>query len=339
MNGPTIRRAWNGSSRSTSLAPTRRRRGAMIRSTLTPPLCHRLAAHGRRLATSPSAASKETLTTRERDTQCLPTTSTRADRRASAGSSGASCRGRRPPMPPARWSTGRRRGTLSTVALDPAGYPFGSVVSYGLDERGDPLFVISALAEHTRNLGGDPGPACSSPSPTSPDTDPLARGRVTLVGDAAPVPDAEQAGGDRARGERASRPSPATPATATSGASASPSGPIRWVGGFGEMDWVDADAYAGADVDPVLPHRHGIAAHMNDDHADAGVLLCEQALGDAGHVGDDAPRRPLRLRVRRPPRRRRRPRHRPPRVLRAGDVERGRPPPRRRARARGPRAR
>ena len=41
MNGPTIRRAWNGSSRSTSPAPTRRRRGAMIRSTLTPPLCHR----------------------------------------------------------------------------------------------------------------------------------------------------------------------------------------------------------------------------------------------------------------------------------------------------------
>src|SRR6185503_8641596 len=54
-----------------------------------------------------------------------------------------------------------------------------------------------------------------------------------------------------------------------------------------------------------------------------------------GHVGDDAPRRPLRLRVRRHPPRRRRSRHRPPRVLRAGQVERGRPPPRRRARARG----
>ena len=35
---------------------------------------------------------------------------------------------------------------------------------------------------------------------------------------------------------------------------------IRWVGGFGEMDWVDVDAYRDADVDPVLPHRHGIAA-------------------------------------------------------------------------------
>jgi putative heme iron utilization protein len=54
---------------------------------------------------------------------------------------------------------------------------------------------------------------------------------------------------------------------------------IRWVGGFGEMDWVDADAYRAGQVDPVLPHRHGIAAHMNDDHADSGVLLCERALG------------------------------------------------------------
>src|SRR5262249_22749915 len=53
---------------------------------------------------------------------------------------------------------------------------------------------------------------------------------------------------------------------------------VRWVGGFGEMDWVDADAYRAGEVDPVLPHRHGIAAHMDGDHADSGVLLCERAL-------------------------------------------------------------
>jgi putative heme iron utilization protein len=46
-------------------------------------------------------------------------------------------------------------GTLATVALDPAGYPFGSVVSFALDAAGEPLFVISELAEHTRNLGQD----------------------------------------------------------------------------------------------------------------------------------------------------------------------------------------
>ena len=86
------------------------------------------------------------------------------------------------------------------------------------------------------------------------------------------------------------------------------------------MDWIDVDAYRDAAVDPVLPRRHGITQHMNDDHADAGILLCQQALvaADAstadGHHGDDAPRRPLRLRVRRRPRRRR-PRHHPARLL------------------------
>jgi putative heme iron utilization protein len=54
---------------------------------------------------------------------------------------------------------------------------------------------------------------------------------------------------------------------------------VRWVGGFGAMDWVEADAYRAATVDPVLPRRHGIIAHMNADHADAGVLLCRRALG------------------------------------------------------------
>ena len=63
---------------------------------------------------------------------------------------------------------GATQGTLSTLALDPAGFPFGSIVSFGLDDRGDPLFVISQLAEHTRNLGVDPR---ASLLVTEPDVD------------------------------------------------------------------------------------------------------------------------------------------------------------------------
>lgn len=174
---------------------------------------------------------------------------------------------------------GASTGTLSTVALDPAGYPFGSVISYALDGRGDPLFVISQLAEHTRNLGGDTRASLLvAEQATADDTDPLALGRVTLVGDAAPVADAEQ---DAAVAIVSTR-IPSVAGYATYGDFACYRlrvRAIRWVGGFGEMNWVDADAYASATVDPVLPHRHRIAAHMNDDHADAGVLLCAQALG------------------------------------------------------------
>ena len=30
------------------------------------------------------------------------------------------------------------RGALSTIAVEPAGYPYGSVATYGLDDRGNP---------------------------------------------------------------------------------------------------------------------------------------------------------------------------------------------------------
>jgi heme iron utilization protein len=173
---------------------------------------------------------------------------------------------------------GTTTGTLSTVARDPAGYPFGSVVSYAVDAPGDPLFVISQLAEHTGNLGADPRASLLVTEDHRPGVDPLAVGRVTLIGDAAPVPEVEQ---DAAVAIVAAR-IPAVAGYAGYGdfqCFRMRVRAIRWVGGFGEMDWVAADAYRGAVVDPVLPHRHGIAAHMNDDHADAGVLLCEHALG------------------------------------------------------------
>jgi putative heme iron utilization protein len=173
---------------------------------------------------------------------------------------------------------GATSGALSTVARDPAGYPFGSVVSYGLDERGAPLFVVSALAEHTRNLTADPRASLLVTEPDVAGTDPLARGRVTLIGDATPVPGAEQ---EAATALVAARVPPVAGYAGYGDFRCFRLAvrAVRWVGGFGEMDWVAADAYAGADVDAVLPHRNDIAAHMNDDHADAGVLLCAQALG------------------------------------------------------------
>ena len=45
-----------------------------------------------------------------------------------------------------------RLATLSTVALRPAGFPFGSLVAHAADELGRPVFLLSALAEHSKNL-------------------------------------------------------------------------------------------------------------------------------------------------------------------------------------------
>jgi pyridoxamine 5'-phosphate oxidase-like protein len=45
-------------------------------------------------------------------------------------------------------------GTLCTLAIEPAGYPYGSFVTVAF-EKGNPIFLISALAEHTKNLEQD----------------------------------------------------------------------------------------------------------------------------------------------------------------------------------------
>ena len=47
-------------------------------------------------------------------------------------------------------------GILSTHSVEYPGYPFGSVVPFCLDESGQPLILISALAQHTRNIIANP---------------------------------------------------------------------------------------------------------------------------------------------------------------------------------------
>src|ERR1051325_1484303 len=80
-------------------------------------------------------------------------------------------------------------GTLCTLADEPEGYPYGSFVTVAFD-RGNPIFLISRLAEHTKNLERDPRASLLVAERRS--ADPLANGRVTLLGPCTP---AEGAGG------------------------------------------------------------------------------------------------------------------------------------------------
>jgi uncharacterized membrane protein YphA (DoxX/SURF4 family) len=47
-----------------------------------------------------------------------------------------------------------RMGSLSTLSRKQPGFPFGSVMPYGLDDHGRPVFLISTMAMHTQNLLG-----------------------------------------------------------------------------------------------------------------------------------------------------------------------------------------
>src|SRR3954464_8226640 len=75
------------------------------------------------------------------------------------------------------------RGALSTIAAQPEGYPYGSVASYGPEARRNPLLFVSTMAEHTQNALRDPRASLLVAEPVPDGADPLASGRVTLIGE------------------------------------------------------------------------------------------------------------------------------------------------------------
>jgi heme iron utilization protein len=52
--------------------------------------------------------------------------------------------------------TQERYGVLSTLSRKAAGWPFGSLAPFALSDEGQPLVLLSELAEHTQNLRADP---------------------------------------------------------------------------------------------------------------------------------------------------------------------------------------
>ncbi|OAE22516.1 hypothetical protein AXG93_2423s1020 [Marchantia polymorpha subsp. ruderalis] len=69
------------------------------------------------------------------------------------------------------------------------GYPFGSLVEFATDSSGHPIFSLSPLAIHTRNLLADP--RCTLVVQV-PGWSGLANARVTLFGDVYPLPAEQQ---------------------------------------------------------------------------------------------------------------------------------------------------
>ncbi len=174
--------------------------------------------------------------------------------------------------------TGEQRGALSTLSADPPGYPFGSVVSFGLTDDGDPLFFVSLMAEHTQNALRDPRASLLVTEPVPEGADPLASGRVTLLGLLAPIDDD---GRDVARA-RYLEANPAASYYIDFGDFTFlrlTVDHIRYVGGYGRMSWVDAADYKASEADPLVDAAAGIIAHMNADHADAQVLFCRHFAG------------------------------------------------------------
>jgi putative heme iron utilization protein len=158
-------------------------------------------------------------------------------------------------------------GTLCTLALEPQGYPYGSFVTVAFD-NGDPLFLISRLAEHTKNLERDPRASLLVAEGGS--SDPLANGRVTMLG---PCMRVEEDGGRARAAFFAAHPNSTYYADFRDFAFWKLHVEhVRYIGGYGRMSWISKADWQAAEPDPLGPSAAGIIAHMNGDHTDAMVL-------------------------------------------------------------------
>tara|TARA_B100000700_G_scaffold331095_1_gene461356 strand:- start:2810 stop:3631 length:822 start_codon:yes stop_codon:yes gene_type:complete len=162
--------------------------------------------------------------------------------------------------------------TLCTISKNEGNYPYGSFVTYAM-YKSNPIFLISKLAEHTKNLVSN----CKSSLLIAEggEGNPLALGRVTLVGDCTKLPKNEVSVAKSIFLEK------------------HPSSrfyvefedfdfyclqveSIRYIGGFGRMSWVDKEDWFSSEPDPLESYADDIIEHMNDDHRDAMVIMCQK---------------------------------------------------------------
>jgi putative heme iron utilization protein len=164
-------------------------------------------------------------------------------------------------------------GVLSTHSLDMPGYPFGSVAPYAVDRTGEPVILISDLAQHTRNIGADPRVSLTVLDANAREQQ--AASRLTVLADARKVDAPDEA-------------------TRHCYAAHFPESAsyfdfhdfalyrlevrrARYIGGFGKIHWVRPEDLLLEN--PLADVEAGILEHMNADHRRALALYCRALLG------------------------------------------------------------
>src|SRR3954463_5905148 len=167
-----------------------------------------------------------------------------------------------------------RIGSLSTQSLKEPGFPFGSVMPYGLDAQGRPIFLISTMAMHTQNLRADPRASLLVMQNDS-GGDVLGASRVSLLGnilriEAPELPEARELYLARYTNSKYWVDFEDFSFYRMNVVD------VYYVGGFGVMGWVSDSEYVRSQPDPLADSTAEIIQHMNADHKDALVLLARK---------------------------------------------------------------
>jgi len=153
-----------------------------------------------------------------------------------------------------------RFGMLATLSKKFSGHPFGSITPYILDQEARPIILISTLAEHTKNIEND---SRVSLLVHEAGENVQEEARITMLGDCARMQNQEQVK------TRYLRYFPnASGYFDTHDFFFYRIAPImiRYIGGFGEIHWIEAKSFT-APENKLEEKEEGILAHMNQDHA------------------------------------------------------------------------
>ena len=168
---------------------------------------------------------------------------------------------------------GKSFGVLSTISLDVPGYPFGSVAPYCVDENGQPIIYISLIAQHTRNITSDPRVSLTVIEEEVDSDDVQARGRVTCIANARHINESAENAGLSARYFRYFPSSRQYEQTHDFTFFRLELVRIRFIGGFGQIFWIDPAEFAAKN--PFSPAQElQIIQHMNNDHAEVLTRFC-----------------------------------------------------------------
>lgn len=168
----------------------------------------------------------------------------------------------------------QRNAALATNSRTEVGYPFGSLTQYDVDEQSNFIIYISYIAEHYKNLVENSKASLLICDPYAAH-DPQAFGRATVLLELTPV-EASEVQTIQSRYESRFPGSiqyeiahnflflRGTPRR------------IRWIGGFGDIHWIDVEQFCKEQFDEVAYNANSIIEHMHADHLDALVLLAER---------------------------------------------------------------
>ncbi len=174
-------------------------------------------------------------------------------------------------------------GVVSTISQNLRGYPFGSVTPFMTDSQGKVYFYISDIAQHAKNLHKDSKLSLTIYNQAE-NGDQNETGRVTIVGDAKPVAESEQA--TMLAKYVARFPSAQSYMKAHDFKMWQMDVVrVRYIGGFGKIFWLEQEEWNQSKEPWEAQVETGVIEHMNEDHRDAMSIILHDMYG----VNDDSP--------------------------------------------------